>query len=98
MNQREAFRETVELAQMIGMPEAPGTPLGLAHLRDMERRIDAGDFSPSKLGRWLGWAQCALVAANVGVTLEDVKQINLRYAVDTSSNSGHEPVTEGNMP
>ena len=61
------------------MPEMPGTDLGLAHLRSMAERITP-EFSESKLGRWLGWAQCALVASGVGVTLDDVKRINLRHA------------------
>lgn len=78
MNQRAAFDETVALAERVGMPELAGSSLGLAHLRDMQERI--GGFSEGKLGRWLGWAQAALVAANVGVGLEDVKQINLRHA------------------
>lgn len=79
MNQRAAFLETVRLAIDLGMPEEPDTTLGLAHMRDMLTRIRA-DFSEAKLGRWLGWAQCALVAANVGVTLEDVKRINMRHS------------------
>lgn len=61
------------------MPELPGSPVGLSHLRDMLDRITV-DYSDAKVGRWLGWAQCALVAANVGVTLDDVKAINLRNA------------------
>lgn len=64
------------------MPELPGTDLGLAHLRSMAERITP-EFSEAKLGRWLGWAQCALVAAGVGVTLEDVKRINVGHAVES---------------
>jgi hypothetical protein len=78
MDQRAAFQDTVWLAEEKGLPEWPESSLGLAHMRDMQGRI--GDFSESKLGRWLGWAQAALVAGNVGVTLEDVKQINTRHA------------------
>lgn len=81
MNQTEAFRETVAMAVAAGMPELPGSELGLAHLRSMQERI-LPEFSSSKLGRWLGWAQCALVAANVGVTLEDVKRLNLKWSGD----------------
>jgi hypothetical protein len=69
MNQREALRETVRLAAEVGMPELPGSDVGLAHLRDMAATAEGGDFDEAKLGRWLGWTQCALVAANVGVTL-----------------------------
>ena len=79
MNQRAAFDETVTLAKNLGMPELPGSSLGLEHLRDMQTRI-TDDFSEAKLGRWLGWAQAALVAANVGASLEAVKQINLSHS------------------
>ena len=79
MNQREAFRETVALAAARGMPDHGGAGLDLSHLRSMHGRI-TDDFSEAKLGRWLGWAQCALVAANVGVTLDDVKDINRRWS------------------
>lgn len=79
MNQRAAFAETVALAENKEMPYLIGTSLGLSQLKDMQRRI-TDEFSEAKLGRWLGWAQAALVAANVGVTLEDVKQINVSYS------------------
>lgn len=78
MNQRAAFDETVELAIISGMVGRGS--LSFSHLREMQKTIAEGNFSESKLGRWLGWAQASLVAANVGVTLEDVKQINLRHA------------------
>lgn len=81
MNQLAAFDETLALAVERGMPDFTGQrdSLGLAHLEAMRERITT-NFSEGKLGRWLGWAQAALVAANVGVTLEDVKQINLRHS------------------
>lgn len=80
MNQRIAFDETVELAIQSGMAGSHDPSLSLSHLLEMQLTISEKDFSEAKLGRWLGWAQAALVAADVGVTLEDVKQINLRYA------------------
>lgn len=84
MNQIEAFNETVMLAIKMGMPDQSDVDdsLGYEHMFSMLKRIEANPekFSEAKLGRWLGWAQAALVAANVGVTLEDVKQINLRWA------------------
>jgi hypothetical protein len=80
MNQHAAFDETVNIAYKSDMPEGDlDNPLSLAHLLDMQERITP-EFSDAKLGRWLGWAQAALVAANVGVTLDDVKQINLRHS------------------
>lgn len=77
MNQRRALRETVELAERHGMPDLPGSDVGLSHLRSMVQTVEVSDFSDAKLGRWLGWAQCALVAANVGVTLADMKKLNM---------------------
>jgi len=84
MNQRAAMAQTLGLAIEKNMPEMPGSELGLEHMRDMYARVQE-DFSESKLGRWLGWMQCALVAANVGVTLEDVKQINMGYAGESTN-------------
>lgn len=67
MNQADAFRETVRIAEQRGMPEMPGSDLGLHHLRSILATVNRSKFPDGKLGRWLGWAQCALVAANVGV-------------------------------
>jgi hypothetical protein len=44
----------------------------------MRSRITPG-FSDAKLGRWLGWAQCAVVASGVA-TLTDMKEINQAHA------------------
>lgn len=79
MNQLAAFQDTIALAEERGMPESGGE-LGLAHLRSMYERAQAAEFSEGKLGRWLGWAQCAVVAAAIGVTLDDMKRINLSHA------------------
>jgi hypothetical protein len=80
LNQFAALRDTIALAERSGMPEMPGSELGLGHLRSMLARVAASDFSAAKLGRWLGWAQCAVVAADVGVTLDDMKALNQRHA------------------
>lgn len=79
MNQSAAFHETIRLAEQHGMPEMPGSDLGLQHLRFMHDTVNTSTFSDAKLGRWLGWAQCALVAADVGVTLADMKELNARH-------------------
>lgn len=79
MNQLQAFRDTIALAEQRGMPELPGSDLGLHHLRRMVAVVEEGSFGPAKLGRWLGWAQCAVVAAGVGVTLDDMKALNARH-------------------
>lgn len=82
MNQLQAFRDTVALAEQQGMPELPGSDLGLDHLRRMAAVLEEASFSPAKLGRWLGWAQCAVVAAGVGVTLDDMKTLNASHLCD----------------
>jgi hypothetical protein len=83
MNQLEALRETIRLAEeAAGMPERPGNDVGLAHLRHMAATAEAGNFGAAKLGRWFGWAQCALVAANVGVTLADMKSLNAKWLTE----------------
>lgn len=79
MNQKQAFRETLIMAAELDMPLLEGTSYGLDHLFDMWETIQKSDFSESKLGRWLGWAQCAVVVSGVA-TLEDMKEINLRNA------------------
>lgn len=91
MNQLEALRETVRIAERKGMPEFRGSDLGLAHLRDMLTSVDKSSFSPSKLGRWLGWAQCAVVASDVGVTLADMKAVNIKWAGDSPVSSAARP-------
>lgn len=79
MDMRGAFDATVALAEQRGMPETRGAPgLTLGHLRDMRSRIQP-DFSEAKLGRWLGWAQCAVVAAGYS-SLSEMKRINLDHA------------------
>jgi hypothetical protein len=77
IDQLAAFRDTITLAEERGMPEWGGE-LGLAHLRSMYEQAQAGNFCEAKLGRWLGWAQCALVSAAIGVELDDVMEINAR--------------------
>jgi hypothetical protein len=81
MNQRGAFKATVQMAQERGMSDNSQFPsLSLSHIKSMEERIEPG-FSEAKVGRWLGWAQCAVVAAGLA-TLDEMKTINLRYSVE----------------
>jgi hypothetical protein len=84
MNQLAAMRETLTVAQDHEMDLVGGLPENCDywHLSDMVERASAGDFSPAKLGRWLGWMQCAVVAAGIGVTLEDMKMINMKNRED----------------
>jgi hypothetical protein len=83
MNQREAFRETLDiaLANDMDLIEMDQTEVSYLHLASMWEHIQADpNMSETKLGRWLGWAQCAVVAADIGVTLEDMKAVNKRWA------------------
>lgn len=85
MNQREAFRETLELARNAGMDmvESDNPDLDYPHLVDMWDRIQTNpDMSEAKLGRWLGWAQAAVVSADIGLTLTDMKLLNQKWADD----------------
>jgi hypothetical protein len=95
VNQLAAFRDTLALAEDRGMPEHGGE-LGLAHLRSMYKRAETSNFSPSKLGRWLGWAQCAVVAAAIGLTLDDMKALNLRHAPTVENGLAHAPMSMPN--
>lgn len=72
--QTAAFKSTIALAEKSGMPRAGD--VGLDHIKGMLSRIAGGSFSSAKLGRWLGWAQAAVVAAKCGPTLDDMKCIN----------------------
>jgi hypothetical protein len=59
------------------------TSLQPEHLRDMLAQMESGvnpqdterDFSEAKTGRWLGWAQAAVVAMGLA-SLDDMKAIN----------------------
>lgn len=94
--QHQAFADTVFLASTHGLPPNPGSPLGLFHLAEM--RIRAQSFTDAKLGRWLGWAQCAVVAADIGLTLEDMQAINTRAAEEFSTHTSDEQSPSGSKP
>jgi hypothetical protein len=82
MNQLAAMRDTLTLAHDYGMPNIDRLPptCDYWHLQDMIERAQTGGFSEAKLGRWLGWMQCAVVAAGIGATLDDMRRINRRHA------------------
>lgn len=86
MNQREAFKETLTLAITNGMDNTSSDipELDFPHLQRMYNDIIAADcdfepFSEAKIGRWLGWAQAAVVMHGEA-SLEDMKAINKRHA------------------
>lgn len=77
-----AAHDTLALAQRNGMQSSkPGGDTGWLHLEVMLQDMSAkrSRWAKDKMARWLGWMQAAVVAAGCG-TLEDMKQINLRYA------------------
>jgi len=83
VNMREAFRDTLSLAWQRGMhfkDEELQPELTYQHLVVMhdEFALHPERFSDAKLGRWLGWAQAAVVAAGCA-TLEEMKQINFKW-------------------
>ncbi|AIK68221.1 hypothetical protein P10VF_008 [Rhizobium phage vB_RleM_P10VF] len=91
MNQLQAARDTIELARSYGMHEFPylaelGDEIQWHHLEDMLRRMEGmSDKSEAKIGRWLGWMQCAVFVMCADVTLEDLKQINIKNSADPES-------------
>lgn len=90
MNQLQAFRDTLDYIEGKGRMDyweqrSKGRPkeLRVDHIRDMLRRIeeDSWAFSAAKLGRWLGWAQCAATVAGV-LSLDEAKMINRANETD----------------
>lgn len=81
MRQLDAFRETVKLLEGVPDDSSPFLPESLrpGHIRDMLRRAETTKMSPAKLGRWLGWAQAAVVAME-WATLEEMKELNRSFA------------------
>lgn len=84
MDQIAAMEETVELARVMLLHDArEKSAATLDHLESMLTRAKAGNedgtpFSPSRLGRWLGWMQCA-VYMRTHHTLDTFKEINRRH-------------------
>lgn len=82
MNMIGAAEKTMELAKAHDMEllSSDIPELDFPHLQEMLEKMKDGDMSPTKLGRWLGWMQAAVVAAQIGITLEDMKNINKQFA------------------
>lgn len=89
MDQLNAFRDTLHLYRqratkwhVLSNPEGNvATGCDLEHAHEMLAKIEArpGNFSPAKLGRWLGWLQGSMCALGI-ITLEEAKEINKRWA------------------
>ena len=89
MDMISAAKATVELARRAGMDNLSSDmeELDYPHLVEMISKMETMDMSEGKLGRWLGWIQCAVVAAQIEhpdhsriIGLEDMKEINREYA------------------
>lgn len=82
MNMIAAAQETLERAAAAGMANVSSDipELDFPHLQKMLATMLEGNMSEAKVGRWLGWMQAAVVAADIGLTLEDMKQINMGWA------------------
>jgi len=76
---------------MAHWPDAP-SPLSMPHVIGMLESIEKGEIRGEKANRWLGWAQCAVVASGAG-TLDEMKVIN-RSAMER----GHVPTHQVDTP
>ena len=82
MNMIEAAKETLAKAEAAGMDILTSDipELDYPHLQLMLSRMQVNEMSEAKIGRWLGWMQAAVVAADIGLGLEDMKEINKKWA------------------
>lgn len=88
INQVAAFKATLDMAaeRNMALVPMPDESLSFEHMEDMwEKIISAEDdetpFDPGKLGRWLGWAQCCMVAGGLA-TLDELKALNKNFHID----------------
>jgi len=82
MNIRQAIDDTMALAQNGGdtseFYKGGIESLSFKHICEMHKRIKEDQtMSDTKLYRWLGWMQAAVVSWGLW-TLEDMKKINMR--------------------
>lgn len=80
MNIRKAIDETMEFAANSQISDYPIPDLSYKHVCAMYDRIKQNpEWSDTKLCRWLGWMQAAIVSWGV-YTLDHMKEINMRNA------------------
>lgn len=71
-----AMERTILLAELQGMWRKRPRTLGLSYEHLLQMRFEMDSMTDrEKLNRWLGWAQCAVVAAGCA-SLEDMKKLN----------------------
>lgn len=84
----QAAADTLDLALRRRMTQREGklpSSMQSVHLAEMLVKMAGSDernepaMSMGKTGRWLGWMQASVVAAGCA-TLEEMKDINRRYA------------------
>ena len=82
MNMIAAARETLEAARKAGMDQISSDfpEADFPHLGGMVETMETTEMSEGKKGRWLGWIQACVYLADVGLKLEDMKEINRRHA------------------
>lgn len=79
MNIRQAIYDTMQLAHKSQISAYPIPDLSYDHLCEMYEKTDLESMSDTKLCRWLGWMQAAVVSWGV-YTLDHMKEINKRNA------------------
>lgn len=82
MNIRQAVEDTMQLAheRVNAAAHSCVKELSYDHLCEMHEAIDLNrSMSDTKLCRWLGWMQAAIVSWGTA-TLDDMKNINKRNA------------------
>jgi hypothetical protein len=78
MDIRKAIDETMEFAEKLTESRHCPYDLSKEHLREMHAKITSDmSMSDTKLCRWLGWMQAAIVSWGVA-DLNDMKAINMR--------------------
>lgn len=82
MNMIAAARETLEAARAVGMDNIMSelSDADFPHLEEMVVKMETTVMTEGKLGRWLGWIQACVYVADVGITLDDLKEINRRHS------------------
>lgn len=89
MNIKQAVAETADFATMVASGQNRYTirqeffnhpSIGYAHILEMRDRIFAENMSDAKMDRWLGWMQCAIVTWSPDISVEDIKEINRKWA------------------
>ena len=83
MNTLAAAKDTLELARQYYLQDLTSDmpELDYTHLAEMVTKMETTEMSPTKMSRWLGWIQAAVVSNACGrINLDAIKQINKKWA------------------